>query len=112
VEIRFASKIRGEVRLKINSSGETFPEDRWVSFPMYLQLTSNLTLSRIYHCMSLLESSPKGNLSNQMTTFGFFELSFITIKAVQGTAGMITHYTYEDGTPLEVEIQNHLFPRK
>jgi len=60
--------------------------------------------------MSLLENIPKGNFSKQMTTFGFFDMNFVTIKAVQGTAGMIIHYIYEDGTPLEIEIQNYLFP--
>lgn len=61
--------------------------------------------------MSLLENIPKGTFSNQMTTFGFFALRFLPIKAIQGQAGLITHYSYEDGQPLDRELQNYLFPK-
>lgn len=97
--------------MKSTSSGE-LPLEEWVSRPIYLELRGNYSLAKIYHCMSLLEVIPKGIFSNQMTTYGFFALNFIPIKAVQGKAGLITHYSYEDGTPLEVELQNHLFPKK
>lgn len=63
--------------------------------------------------MSLLEKIGESrSFSNQMTTFGFFELNFIAVKAIQGQAGLITHYSYSDGTPLEIELQNSLFPKK